>query len=207
MPSTLRLSNVRAHVLLAVVLSLYPAGAFAQSIRETARSESSTGLTLVAEVFCSETRLRTANVRVRWSLSPAARSAIGFAPPKQSLDTTVFKGGFDKGLFVTMPIPAATPPNPVAPLAQAATQTRQTPLRAYQIQLVEVQQPRAAPGAAAESGEIAAVIENLEPGVNYTWRLTIEAPSGKTASAPVTVTAPTCPADMIEPKELPRRQP
>lgn len=209
MQGTLRGLGVRTQLLLAVVLPLYATGAHAQAVRETARSQSESGLTLVAEVFCSETSLRTGNVRVRWSLSSTARSTTGLATlagAKQSLDTTVFKGGFDKGLYVSMAVPGITPLKPVPPIAQAAAQTRQTPLRAYQIQLVEVVQPRATP-LTAESGEIAAVIENLEPGVNYTWRVTVEAPKGRTVSAPVTVAAPTCTADMIEPGQTPRRRP
>jgi len=193
--------------LLPVVLLMCATSASAQSTPDQASSQSESGLTLAAEVFCSDTKLRTGNVRVRWSLSPAALSTAGLASlaaATQSLDATVFAGGFEKGLYVTVPVPAATPSKPVAPVAQASVRARKTPLRAYQIQLIEVAPPRVG-AAAEESGEMSAVIENLEPGVNYTWRLNIETASGKLVSAPITVQAPTCPADMVEP--TPRRRP
>jgi hypothetical protein len=205
MPSIWQRVAVRIQILVAAVLSLSATGARAQSTLDTARSESESGLILSADVFCSETKLRTANVRVQWSLSPGARSKIGPAllgAAKQSLDTTVFAGGFEKGLYVTLPVPASTPPKPVPPVALPNAPGRQTPLRAYQIQLIQIQPARTSP--AADSGEFAVVIENLEPGVNYTWRLTIETPSGKLVSGPITVQAPTCPADMVGPKQAPR---
>jgi hypothetical protein len=200
---------VRSHILFVAVLSLATAGAQAQTMPpETARSQSDSGLTLSADVFCSETKLRTANVTLRWSLSSDARSKTGlttFAAAKQVLETTVFAGGFEKGLYVSLPVPARTAA-PVRPVAPAGAQARQVPLRASQIQLIESGPAGAtAAAAAAESGEFRAVIEDLEPGVNYTWRVTIETSSGKLMSAPVTVQAPTCPADMIQPKQTPRR--
>jgi len=42
-----------------------------------------------------------------------------------------------------------------------------------------------------------AVIENLEPGVNYTWRVAIETAAGRIVSAPITCEAPVCPADIV----------
>jgi hypothetical protein len=172
------------------------------------RSQSESGVTLIAEVFCSETRLRTANVRLRWSLSPAARSAAGvesLAAASQSVDATVFAGGFEKGLYVTLAVPAATPPKPVAATPQASAQASKKPLRAFQIQLIEVLPTPAGPLAAGVEREMGVVIEDLEPGVNYTWRLNLGTASGKLVSAPLSVLAPTCPADMVQPK--PRRVP
>ena len=42
-------------------------------------------------------------------------------------------------------------------------------------------------------GETSAVVENLEPGVTYTWRLVMTTPSGRVASPDVMVRANVCP--------------
>lgn len=207
----MRLTPLRLGILTTALLGLAQPvqTASAQSTSDQARSQNEAGLTLSAEVFCSETKLRTGNVRVQWSLSAGARSKAGLtslATAKQTLETTVFADGFEKGLYVTVPVPAATPATPVPPVAPPTAQARTTPLRAYEIQLIEVAQPRAA-ATADESGEASAVIENLEPGVNYRWRLTIEAASGRIVSAQIVVQAPTCPADMVGPKQTPRKRP
>jgi hypothetical protein len=192
-------------ILSAVACSLLPTGAFAQGTDDRARSSSESGLTVAAEVFCSEAKLRTANVRLRWSLSPAARSTTKLATlanAKQTLDTTVYANGFEKGLYVSLAVPSGSvlkAVTPVTPAAAPGAQARQPPPRAFQIRLIEAG-PARAKEAAVDSGEFTAVVEDLEPGVNYTWRLTIEAPSGRLVSAPVTAQAPACPADMVQPK-------
>jgi hypothetical protein len=193
-------------ILSATVVPLWPTAAVAQGTADTARSQSESGLTLSAEVFCSETKLRTANMRLQWSLSPAARSAAkltALADAKQTLDATVYAGGFEKGLYVSLPVPSGAVLRPVAPVvAPAAAQARQTPTRAFQIHLIEAGTARNTT-AAVDSAPFTAVVEDLEPGVNYTWRLTIETPGGRVVSAPVMMQAPTCPADMVEPKKAP----
>jgi hypothetical protein len=162
-------------------------------------------LTVTVEVFCSDTKLRTSNARVRWSMPRAALDASGLArltAAQQSLEATVYKNGFDKGLLVSLPISPATPDRPVMPRVQ----TRQPPLRAFQIALIGLEQLRAtlAPGAADEMG---AVVEGLEPGVNYTWRLAIDTPSGQIVSPPTTSQAPVCPADLVPSPAVPARKP
>lgn len=186
---------------LAAGLAFAARAAFAQIPAETARSQSESGLTVAADVFCSETKLRTGNARIRWSLSAGARAERGItnlAAAKQTLETTVFAGGFDKGLYASIAVPSGTPPRPVAAVSAA----RQASPRAYQIQLIEVEQPKTA--AAVDAGEISVVIENLEPGVNYTWRVVVEPAGGRIVSAPVTVRGPVCPADPIDPDDRPR---
>ena len=149
-------------------------------------------LTITAEAFCSQTKLRTANARIRWDIPVATLEATGvrnLATGTQTLEATVYKGGFEKGLLVSIPISQGTPKRPVA--AQAL-QTRPTP-RAFQFSLIEIEWPKAS----LEGGtEMSVVVEGLEPGVNYTWRIAIEAPSGRIVSPPVTIKAPVCPADM-----------
>jgi hypothetical protein len=198
---------------LGAVLVLPASAAFAQGAEDAARSQSPQGLTLSAQVFCSETKLRTANLRLNWALTPVAREAVKVSTltsAKQTLDTTVYAQGFEKGLYATLPVPTGgavkTPVAAVVSPAPAAQPARETP-RAFQIRLLEAQAV-AQPGVRdPASGEFEAVVEDLEPGVNYTWRLTIETPSGKLVSAPITIQAPVCPADMVAPKKVPPKKP
>jgi hypothetical protein len=44
------------------------------------------------------------------------------------------------------------------------------------------------------------VVEGLEPGVNYTWRIAIETESGRIVSESTTIRAVVCPADMAPEK-------
>jgi len=168
------------------------AAEFAAVAQTQAREEQR--ITITADSFCSDTKLRTSNARIRWSMPGAALEAAGvgnFSTAKQSLEVTVYKNGFEKGLLASVPIPQATPERPLAAQAQ---QKRPIP-RAFQFSLIEVEQPKTSPAAEA-STEMGAVVEGLEPGVNYTWRIAIETSSGKIVSAPVTSQATTCPADM-----------
>jgi hypothetical protein len=178
--------------------------ALATSAQQTARVEPA--LSVTCETFCSETKLRTTNARIRWSLPRAALAAINLtslSAASQRLEVTVYKNGFDKGLSVALPISAATPARPVLPLAQTP-QTSATQPRAFQIRLIEIEQPRAADAAATEMG---VVIENLEPGVTYTWRVAIDTPAGRIVSSPTRCQARVCPADSIRTTGVPRHQP
>jgi hypothetical protein len=186
-----------------------PALAAAQSAEDAARGKSAGGLTLSAEIFCSETKLRTANLRIRWSLPTQVQTAIKAQPAalKQTLETTVYAQGFEKGLFVSLPVPAGPIQKPLpAVIAPTAAVSRTDTPRAFQIRLIEVGPP-GREAAALDSAEFQAVVEDLEPGVNYTWRLTVEAPSGNLVSALVSVQAPVCPADMIEPRPPTKKPP
>src|SRR6266496_3507219 len=75
-------------------------------------------ITVTVDSFCSDTKLRTSNARIRWSMPGAALEATGvrnFATAKQSLEVTVYKNGFEKGLLASVSIPQATPERPLAP--------------------------------------------------------------------------------------------
>lgn len=177
--------------------------AFAQAAQQTPRVEPH--LTVTVEVFCSDTKLRTSNARIRWSMPRAALDAKGlasFAGAEQGLETTVYKNGFDKGLLVFLPVSPATSDRPVVPQAQ----TKQPPVRAFQISLIEVEQPKTAlaPEAASEMG---VVVEGLEPGVNYTWRIAIDTGTGRIVSPSVTSQALVCPADLVPSTSVPERKP
>jgi hypothetical protein len=159
---------------------------------ENARAESPSGLTLTCEVFCSQTKMRTGTARLRWRIQPATRTGIGLATladAKQTLELSVFDQGFEKGLFVTLPISQPGPGSPIAALAQGKPPT----LRAYQVQLVAVERTAVAADAA---NEMSVLVENLEAGMNYSWRLAISSPKGGIESAIATCKAPICPADI-----------
>ncbi|MEZ5421289.1 MAG: hypothetical protein R2708_28660 [Vicinamibacterales bacterium] len=167
------------------------------------------GLTLEVEGFCSETQLRMSNARLTWRARPSVLGAgvASLAAASQRLEATVFRNGFERGLFVTLPIGAAAADRPVAAVLQApAAQPQQPPRRAFQIRLIEVSAARTG---AADTSEMDAVVENLEPGVNYTWRMAVEAAGGRLVSPSVAVRALVCPADLVEPlpTQTPRRQP
>jgi hypothetical protein len=176
--------------------------ALAQPAQPPARVEP--GLTLKCEVFCSEAARRPSSARIRWTLSRAARTAANIstlAGARQTLEVTVFKGGFQQGLYATLPIAAVSPDRPIAAAAAQATQAQ---LRAYQIRIISVELPRATPTADAEA-EMSAVVENLEPGVNYIWRIAIDGPGGRLLSASTTCKAPVCPSDSDDTPPVRRR--
>jgi hypothetical protein len=191
------------------ILALCTAAAAPQGTRTTVQSQSPSGLTVTAEAFCSSTKIRTSNVRLRWSLSPEGRTANQlprFVGANQRIETTVFLNGFEKGLFVTLAVPAASAPNAqftAVPATTQAPQMRQALPRSFQIRLIEARASTdpVVPGAAVPDGEFTAVVEDLEPGLNYKWRLTIETAAGALVSVPVEVQAVTCPVDeAAEPK-------
>ncbi len=121
-------------LVLGSLLFLPASAAFAQGAEDAARSQSPQGLTLSAQVFCSETKLRTANVRLNWALAPGAREVAKvdtLASAKQTLDTTVYAQGFEKGLYATLPVPTggavkAPVAAVVSPAAGGATGARNT---------------------------------------------------------------------------------
>jgi hypothetical protein len=191
--------------LVAVALTILAAGYLGIDLRaarqptnppQTSRVES--GLTVTCEVFCSTTKIRTTNARIRWSLTKAALDAsrvANLSTAKQSLEATIYKNGFEKGQMVSLPIAAVTPTRSIAPEIAQPAQAR---LRAFQIRLIEIESPRTDAAATAES-QMSVVVENLEPGVNYTWRVAIETPAGRMVSVSTTCQAPVCPFDAAAP--------
>ena len=72
-------------------------------------------------------------------------------------------------------------------------------VRAFELRLIEFNNPEpprsAVPGQLQES-EASVLIEGLEPGLNYIWRLRFPSDSGVIVTQTVTCEAPVCPADM-----------
>jgi len=202
----MRLNPIGAAVLAIVSVATFRPTSLIPALAQTAQPPTRVepGLTLKCEIFCSEAPRRPSSARIRWTLSRAARTAANIAAltgARQTLEVTVFKDGFQQGLYATLPIAAVSPDRP--PIAAAAAQATQSQLRAYQIRIISVEQPRTT--AADGDAEMSAVVENLEPGVNYTWRIAIDAPGGRLVSASTRCKAPVCPNDSDETPPARRR--
>jgi hypothetical protein len=168
----------------------------AQAPPEVHRAVDDAGITITCEVFCSQTKLRTANARIRWYPSKAGPEAARLAAVQPTLQTTIFPDGFEKNLYVTV----TTGPDAVqrAPVAAAEAAKRQ--LRAFQFRVLQVERDRTSESGTPESG---VVIEDLEPGMNYSWRVVAESGAAAVRSAVVMCQAPVCPADIVrEPRPL-----
>ncbi len=162
------------------------------------------------EPYCSETKLRTSNARIRWSLPKetlVARKLAGLAGAKQNLEATVYRDGFEKGLMVSIPLAQASEEHPLVALSAE----KKPKLRAFDFRVIAFEQPKDAAAMEAGSSSMGVVVEGLEPGVNYTWRITLETDSGRIMSEPTTGRAVVCPADMVPGKPpaqpTPRRIP
>jgi hypothetical protein len=180
-----------------------PPGGTTTATQASPEQEAAAGVALICEVYCSETKLRTANARIRWKLVPGpaldAAKAANLSRAEQRLETTVYKNGFAKDLYVSLPVSQAGYERAV-PSSALAKQGQGT-LRAYQIRIVDIERPKSTELFAAGSEETLAVVENLEPGMNYTWRLVIQTDADQVASPTVTCQAPVCPADMVRERE------
>jgi hypothetical protein len=202
--------------LLLAGLALGGAPASSQTPKETVRTESRTdeGTVITIETYCSETKLRTTNARIRWAVSPAffrSNAASADVMSGQTIETTVYKNGFEKGLWVALPLSSqATPERPIA--ARAQGQLKALNIRAFQLRVVGVEPPavrreNAGTEEKAMSEETGVVVENLEPGVNYLWRVALDTANGRVVSPTVKTRAPVCPADIVPSPALPRRKP
>lgn len=175
--------------------------------QQTSRVEP--GLTIDVVGFCSTSVPRTSNARLTWRAAATALGAgiASLSAATQRLETTVFKNGFERGLFVALPVGSAVADRPVAAVAQTPAAQQLSSRRAFQIRMTSVEPT---PRSVVDAGsDMEAVVENLEPGVNYTWRLTVDTPAGRIVSKPVTLRAPICPTDGAEPQPTtaPRRRP
>ena len=178
--------------------------AWSQEI-ETSGQTPSLGLT--CETYCSRTKLRTVNARIRWidpNVTLGQRPDATGGPVEQELQTTVFKDGFTTGRFATFPSIDASGATPtLAPPREG--QQQPTQLRAFDLRIVGVICPRATGEASPdllklspEQRTSAVVVEGLEPGLTYRWRIRYRNNAEWQTSDPLICTAPICPADMRE---------
>lgn len=205
-------------VLCALLLACGPVGAGAQTpgqiptdrapvvVEAAAEEAAETGMTLVCEVYCSDTELRSAVARLRWKLVPGPAleeaGAAGLAAAPQRLETTVFKDGFAKDLYVSLPL-FQEGEQALVPSSDVMAR-RQDTMRAFQLRLGEVGGTATPQGFTSGEAEMSAVVENLEPGMTYTWRLVMDTAADGMASPTVTCQAPVCPADMMRGEEGPQ---
>lgn len=166
-----------------------PAGA---GVGDPTSGDAPTGdaMKLTCEVYCSETELRTARVRLSW-IGPGRLAGPTAAEVTEELQATVFKGGFDRDLFARIPVRGEAGEPPAAP-----------DLPALDLEVVEVVEPSLPPGAGPAGEDDEAVrttveIEGLEPGTTYTWRVVVETAGGREVSETVTCVAPVCTADFV----------
>lgn len=172
-------------------------------------AQDAAGLPLRCETFCSQSTLRTVSARLTW-VDPALRPggatvpgtpAAGIAASPQ-LDVTVVKNGFNTNAYATFPAAETGARPAIRPSAAAPAVPPKT--RPYDLRIIGSIRPSVSgtirPEAfpTAERRETSLVIENLEPGLRYTWRLRFPTAAGEQLSAPATCVAPVCPADMKE---------
>lgn len=131
-------------------------------------------------VACSRTKLRTGVAII--SGEPVA--AVG--APDLRLDVAVDKEGFARGAYATLlPLSGGRAFRPNASAAELYA--RALDLRVADEGAVPAPKP-----------DGAVVIERLEPGLNYFWRVARRTDRGWIAGEIVRVEAPTCVADMQE---------
>jgi hypothetical protein len=179
--------------------------AISATAQETEPTTSS--IPIRCEVFCSTEKLRTANARLLWPdarirlIRRAESMEVADVEVKENIETTVFKNGFKDELYASFP--TTMPEGDVAPALTA--EVEKSDMRAYQLHLIGVQRPSVSGrsinsllGESLEKQEASAVIEGLEPGLTYYWRVRLETESGVEISQTVSCEAPICPADMQE---------
>jgi hypothetical protein len=166
-------------------------------------------LNLQCETYCSSTKLRTGNARITW-IDPGISigRALATAPLQldQQLQATVFKQGFLEDVFASFPTDEATPES-------ASPQEARTlgpglegkSLPAFDLRVVAASRPQISGTEAAdvmrlspEQQQSSVILEGLEPGLTYYWRLRYDREGATVESEPVVCEAPVCPADMGE---------
>jgi len=168
------------------------------------QSENTKVVQLRCEVFCSRDRLRTANARLNWvgkgmPLGPAKFATTPISRVKEVVETTVYKNGFKKNRFAVLP----TNQPGIRSKSFAAQRAGETSLRALDLKVVGINRPdpeirarsRAQLMTEPRTQETSIVIEGLEPGVNYFWRIRFSGPDGRETSGIARCVAPVCPAD------------
>lgn len=149
------------------------------------------------ESSCGDGERPEPTIEVRWQSGPQA--ALG-ALPRQRLETTVYKDGFERGQFVA--VQPSAQPAARAFQVQKAAQRAAMPKALTQLKVVV---PRRSQQRALSSASAPRMrVQGVEPGVNYFWRISFEANNAKQASTVIRCRAPICPSDQQE-RSVPRR--
>jgi hypothetical protein len=149
--------------------------------------------------YCRKDKPRTPVVEVRWRVStqPLSANEMALRMNQQNLEVTVYKDGYGRGLYASLPSAAPTERflmNADSPQAQS-----QIPGLSHLVvtDVVTSKEPEKGPNfelfaAGLDSAEwIIVKIEGVEPGLNYYWRL----PSVAGNQTVVSCRASVCPGD------------
>jgi len=97
---------------------------------------------------------------------------------------TVHKRGFQTGAYAV----ASTTKGPEKFAMARSAQVAPPHTRALQLTVTQVRQ-------AKDPASITAIVEDLEPGLNYSWRVATDVAGRLVTSETIVVQAPVCPAD------------
>lgn len=203
--ATYRWFRVVAGVMLATLLGA-PA---TESVAEILDEEEQLSVGVGAEAYCSPTKPGTALVELKWRVSNRRMSQpeLSARAAQQDVEVTVYRDGFERGLFARLPSVAPRARFTVAP--QAATAGQAIPgLAKLTVTDVVTSRDTNRPDrmrlfspAADDTEFVVTQIEGLEPGLNYYWRL----PSVVDGQRPVVTSAgPVCPVDYRTPQKRTR---
>jgi hypothetical protein len=159
---------------------------------------------LECRVYCSKVRPRTAVAEISWKEVRSSR--LGGTPltmSEQQLEVTVYKYGFDKGVYAK---PFSIERNQRFRMQPSRTNSPQRIPGLDQLVLVDLQTSRdrssGPPNANMRTlvdrpdADIIARIEGLETGLNYFWRVPLTVEPGRVlVSEVVRCKAPVCPYD------------
>ena len=169
------------------------------SIAKAQECLTDSALGLNCEVYCSQDKIRTAVAEISWLDLPissdGAEADVADVSSPKALDTTVFKDGFDREIFKSFDLEEDSDPGEADALPES-----QPLFPAFDLQIIETKksvdtqlEPSPEADLAPAERQIK-VIEGLEAGLYYKWRLQLDNGS----CVVVTCQAPVCPADLEE---------
>ena len=152
------------------------------------------------DAYCSQTELGKSVAEVQWPLAAQGESNLSTLVQQQVLDVTVYKDGFERGLYKTV-----KPGGPEREFRLSKPPTEQQEIPGLQkLQLTQFatsqEQPKEGlrmlmrPMPGQESAD--AKLEGLEPGMKYFVRISTPASGQKMVS----FTAAICPVDNLLPR-------
>jgi hypothetical protein len=158
----------------------------------TAKSQDTSG-ELQVRISCSKAKPGVAIAEVSWAEQKSVSAGAGAAKPSQ-LEVTTVKNGFSTGAAVTV-WPKAEGANIGA--GMGASDHRIDPLRNLQVSPNEKGLGGAGQSLGVTKGASlnAVTIQNLQPGINYFWRLQRNNGDVKRPASVVMTTAPVCAVD------------
>jgi hypothetical protein len=151
------------------------------------------------DVYCSQTELGNSVVEVQWPLAAQGGANLGALVQQQVLDVTVYKDGFERGLYKTVKPGTGEPQFRLFKPQEAQEIPGLQNLRVTQFATSQ-EQPKEGlrllmrPMPGRESAD--AKLEGLEPGIRYFVRLSSPDATPRT----VAFTAAICPVDRVQPK-------